>query len=200
MNRRPGRCVLVSAVDTERIGAVFAAAPAEVVVDLAGAPPEARDDFLRLRVVEAIGAEHDSVASIQINRPGTRWFDEDIIQIVMAVELGVDCFVVPHTECAEHVRAAAELLIEIEAEFPVSQPIGLEARLQSEAGIKAVDAIASASDRLRALVVDVPSVTAWERAAVAASAAGLDLVAGPSSEEAGEIQPRARWVSAETGD
>jgi citrate lyase subunit beta/citryl-CoA lyase len=200
MKSGPERCVLVSAVDTERIGTVFAAAPAEVVVDLTGAPPEARDDFLRLRVVEAIGAGNDSVASIQINRPGTRWFDEDIIQIVMAVELGIDCFVVPHTECAEHVRAAAELLTEIETEFPVARPIGLEARLQSEAGIEAVDAIASASDRLRALVVDVPSVTAWERAALAASAAGLDLVAGPSWEEAEEIQPPARWVRAEADD
>jgi citrate lyase beta subunit len=128
----------------------------EVVLDLEAIPAHEKTDFLRVAVADAINATRwrAPTIAVQVNLQGTRWFDEDLIQLVMLVGSGIDCMVVPNVTSVENVRAASELLDEIEFEFPVENRIGLEVRIGSSQGLMLIEQIVAASERLEAVVFD----------------------------------------------
>jgi citrate lyase beta subunit len=169
----PARHVLVSALDLHRPHALSDAG--EVIVDLHDLPPAAKSDFLRLDVVAFLAAIDHAQTAIQINAPGTRWFDEDIIQIVMALGYALGGLVVPRVRHTEDLRAAAELLDEIEHEFPVVRPLALQARVGDA---RVAESIAEAP-RLTALIVDSDDEGTQARALAVARERGLAAVGGP---------------------
>jgi len=155
----------------------------EVILDLRSLQPRDKTDFTRLAIVDALskGTWQAGTVAVQINPRGTRWFEEDLIQLVMLVRSGIACLVVPAEE-TEDIIAASQLLNEMEAQFPVETPIGLEARIETPRGVRHAEQIATVSPRLEALIFD--SVT-YARAVDSA-------VAGSASEVTGEQREQAR--------
>ena len=167
-----------------------AAGADELILDVHAIPDRAKTDFLRLAVAAAIAKGHLApTTTIRINHASTRWFMEDVIQFVLAIGSGVDCMVVPGVRGAGDVLAAAELLEEIETEFPVERPIGLEAAVDPATGRDVLEEIARASTRLEALVVDAGGDPAEVIACAAAH--GLAAVDGTLSARLSRAPSRA---------
>jgi citrate lyase beta subunit len=190
----------------------------EVVLDLEAIPVSEKNDFLRVALAESVtrGGWRANTIAVQINLHGTRWFEEDLIQLVMLAAFGIDSMVVPAVNCTEDVRAASELLDEIEFEFPVENPLSLQARIGSPAGLAVVEDITKVSPRLQALVFDSTAYTQavgapaeedypgdrWHyprsRIVAAAQLAGVAAIDGPAPHEQDIELTRvqARWSRA----
>jgi len=128
----------------------------QVVLDLRSVPVRCKTDVIRLAVADAVNSLPWAAptVAVQLNDSGTRWFQEDIVQLVMLVGSGVDRVIVPDVREPAQVLAAAQLLDEIEHEFPVERPIRIEARIGSARGVVNADVIAAASPRLDAVIFD----------------------------------------------
>ncbi|RYE43532.1 MAG: hypothetical protein EOP24_28020 [Hyphomicrobiales bacterium] len=154
---RARRAVVVVPVVSEAALAYASTIDAdEIVLDLDTIPAADKTDFVRIALADAVmaGAWRAPVLAVQINLQGTVWFDEDLIQLIMLIGSGLDCMVVPNVTSVENLAAASELLDEIEFEFPVERPTGLEVRIGSPDGVARINEIVRVSDRLEAIVFD----------------------------------------------
>lgn len=144
--------------------------------------------------------------AFRVNGLDTPYCYRDVIEIVEALEGQVDLVIVPKVGRPEDVAVVATLLRQIELATGSGQRVGIEAQIESAAGLVACERIATASDRLEALIfgpgdfaatVGMPASTigtpddwdarypghrwhyAMSRIVVAARAAGLRAVDGP---------------------
>jgi citrate lyase subunit beta / citryl-CoA lyase len=91
--------------------------------------------------------------SVRVNGTDTPWCYRDIIEVVEAVGDRIDSLILPKAESAADVHFLDRLLGQIElARGWQAGRIGIEVLIESSRGLQQVDAIASASPRLHALI------------------------------------------------
>jgi citrate lyase subunit beta / citryl-CoA lyase len=179
----------------------------EVFLDLEDAVAPAAKQDARGLVVDALRADGwgEQLRVVRVNAWSTEWTHRDVIAVVEGAGDRVDAFLLPKVQSAEEVVATDLLLTQLERALGLpSGGIGLEVQIESARGLVAVDAIAAASPRARALVLgpadliaDLGTRTAvvgeqpagYEsgdayhyplmRILVAARAAGLQAIDGP---------------------
>jgi citrate lyase subunit beta/citryl-CoA lyase len=177
----------------------------EVFFDLEDSVAPAAKPRARTAVAAALrdGDWGGKTVGVRVNAVGTSWCYRDIIDVVSAAGRHIHCLLVPKVESAADVTFVANLLRMVEQDAGLARPLGLEAQIESAAGLRAVHEIAGSSPRLEALVfgpgdmaasLGMPSVSIGESAAgypgdqwhavlmtilVAARAAGLQAIDGP---------------------
>jgi citrate lyase beta subunit len=184
VKRRERRsCLLIPGTTESSALSALDGSADEVIVDFASVPPRDKTDFLRLAIARAIqDSTHEPLIAVRINAPSTQWFTEDIIQFVLTIWSGLDAMVVPRVGGLDDVRAAAELLDEIETEFPVAHPIALEIGLERLPSVSEIDEFVGASDRVDALVLDAATTPGQRRDVIRhASSIGVQVIAGLGS-------------------
>lgn len=171
----------------------------EIVIDLEDAVAPSEKDAARATLVAELRAGFgERTVSVRVNGIGTEWLPRDIATLAEAVAAGAGprCLTIPKVESAADV-ALVEGMIDREA-GEAGARFGLEALIETAAGLARVDEIAAASPRLEALILGYadlgaslgmpaenldPAVDRWHFARakllVAARAAGLEAIDGP---------------------
>ena len=163
----------------------------------------------------------DTRPCYRMNGVDTRWFYDDVIEVVGRAGEYLDTIMVPMANNPETVATVDNLLTQVEEnnDLPVGD-IGLQAQIESPEAMTKVADIARASDRLESLVFGPGDYTAnvgaagltigsgggypghyWHyqlaRIAHAAKAQGLQVIDGPYAEieDAEGFRDSCRWAS-----
>jgi citrate lyase subunit beta/citryl-CoA lyase len=127
----------------------------EVILDLEDAVAPASKDVARSRVAEAAASAGwaGQLLAVRINDATSQWAHRDVMAVVERAGQALDAIVLPKVRAPGHVAWLDLLLGQLEqsAGLPPGR-IAIEAQIEDAAGLAAVDAIATASDRLEALV------------------------------------------------
>ena len=178
----------------------------EIVIDLEdsvapGAKAEARELVCR---VLAEGRPVPGLVAVRVNALDSPWWSDDVEALMELGGAAVDSLVVPKVERAEDVREVERMLDERGA------PMGIQALVETAAGLLRVGEIATASLRLDALILGYADLAAslgranpeqagqrWlyaqEAVLVAARAAAVEAIDGPYLAMADEDGLR-RWA------
>jgi len=144
----------------------------------------------------------DTGLGYRINGTNTRWWHNDIIDVVEAVGSEIDTLILPKIRDSADVKTVATLLKTVEMNAgPEVGPIGVSAQIETAAGMNAVTEIAHATDRLEALIFGPADYAAsigashgvaeypghyWHyplsRVSQAAASAGLLAIGGPHTD------------------
>lgn len=209
--RRPRRTCLL--VPGHRAGQLEHAArvPAdEVVLDIGGL--DGGDaDIARGAVVDALRTVDygDRIVSVRISPLDAAWAYRDVVDVVEHAGDFLDCVTVPGVRAPADVEFVDTLLRMVSERIDIAHTIGIEAGIDSPAGVALLDDVVVASDRLDALVWDVDAIAAelsddggstpdtieplTLRALVAARAGGLQIVLGaPRTTDTDIVTARAR--------
>jgi citrate lyase beta subunit len=125
-----------------------------VCIDLEDSVPASEKEASRTNVVRAL-AELDfgrRLRMFRINAVSTSFAYRDVIDVVEAVGDRLDLVMIPKAESPADVAFVATLLSQIEAHRGFRVPIGIEAQIETAAGVVWVREIAGASPRLEALI------------------------------------------------
>lgn len=186
----------VPASDAHKIAKALASAADEVVLDLEDAV--APDSKHRARSVlgEFPWADHapGPRLSVRVNAPGTPWCHRDI-EAVVASAVPADSIVVPKVQTRTDLGFVECLLEGLEAEAGVRARIGVQALVETAAGLENLPEVVSSPDRLESLIIGYADLAAslgrsrdlrpehWlvtqERVLGCARAARIDAIDGP---------------------
>jgi len=114
------------------------------------AKPEARGT-----VVEALnsGGWDGKVRVVRVNDWTTEWTYRDVIEVVEGAGANLDCIMLPKVQTADQVVGLDLLLTQIEKTVGLEVGrIGIEAQIENALGLINVDAIATASARVEAII------------------------------------------------
>lgn len=203
---RPRRTELsVPASNPRFIAKAATSAADEIILDLEdGVAPTARP-AARANIVTALQTLDwgTRIRAVRVNAIRTPHFYQDLIAVVEGAGAQLDAVILPKADRPEDVYTLDMLLGGIEAAQGIGQRIGIEAQIETAAGMANVEAIARASPRLQALIfgpgdyaasIGMPILqiggalpdypghiwhTALSRIVVAAKAAGLEALDGP---------------------
>jgi citrate lyase beta subunit len=89
---------------------------------------------------------------VRINGLDTEHGYRDLVDIVEAAGAHLDLVVVPKVSGRDEIRFVDMMLAQIEAAVGVTRPIGIEALIETAAGVHNIGAVADASPRLEALI------------------------------------------------
>ncbi|WP_253737516.1 HpcH/HpaI aldolase/citrate lyase family protein [Halohasta salina] len=179
--------------------------PVDVVfIDLEDSLAPSEKTAARSALIETVRAHDwsDTGLGYRINGTDTRWWYEDVIDVVEAVGGVVDTMIVPKVEGPADIRTVATLLAAVETNAGSEiGSIGISAQIETATGMNAVREIAHASDRLEALVFGPADYAAsigaahgvddypghyWHyplsRVSQAAASAGLLAIGGPHTD------------------
>jgi citrate lyase subunit beta/citryl-CoA lyase len=169
----------------------------EVVIDLEDAVAITEKVAARKAVLAALSAGdwRAATVSVRINGSETDWFGDDLVSLAGSVRL--DSIVIPKVESVTEMRRA-EWLLDGLPDGPTGRPqVGLQALIETGAGLAAAADIAAAGRRLESLVIGYADLAAslgrsarfarepalWLAAQdivlIAARAAGLQAIDGP---------------------
>jgi citrate lyase subunit beta/citryl-CoA lyase len=177
----------------------------EVFMDLEDSVAPQAKESARSNVLVALeeGAWAGKTVGVRINSASTRWCYRDLIDVVEPAPGLLDVIIVPKVEGPADVVFVDRLLTMIEESTGSTRRIGIEAQIETAAGLRNVHDIAHASSRMEALVfgpadmsasLGLPVVTPglpmpgypgdhWHHVLstilVAAREAGIDAVDGP---------------------
>ncbi|MFB6196066.1 MAG: CoA ester lyase [Haloplanus sp.] len=145
----------VPASDPELMASAADSDADEVFLDLEDAvAPNAKVDA-RESLVEAV-RDHDwsdTILSYRINGIDTRWWYDDVIEVVGRVGERIDDIIVPMVAGPSDVHTVENLLEQVEANDGLERGgIGLEPQIEDGEGMHRVHDIAHASDRLSAII------------------------------------------------
>ncbi len=167
----------------------------EVVLDLEDSVPVELKAQARHAVAEAlsVGDWKAGSVSVRINGTSTPFYEDDVRAIAGAKRL--DSVVLPKAEGAAEIERTAALLDDAAAGATRVRPVAIQALIESALGLREVNEIAAASDRLDALILGPADMSVslgfpspdegdrWDfvRGAVlvAARAAGIEAIDGP---------------------
>lgn len=167
----------------------------EVVIDLEDSVPAELKAEARAAAAEALAEEEWTAAtvSVRVNAVGTPWFAEDVRAVAECARL--DSVIVPKVESTADLEACERLLEASGTGASERAPVGLQALIESAAGLRAAAEIAAGSERLESLILGPADMSVslgfpspeegprWDfvRGAVliAARAAGLQAIDGP---------------------
>ena len=127
----------------------------EVFLDLEDSvAPDAKAES-RKPLIKALELEDwsDKVVSYRINGLDTRWWYEDVIEVVSAAGEYLDDIIVPKVKSASDIHAIETLLEQVEVNAGLEAGgIGLEPQIEDGLGMNNVDDIAHSSDRLDSII------------------------------------------------
>lgn len=126
-----------------------------VFLDLEDAVAPAQKAVARGHVVDALvsGGWGERVRTVRVNDLTTRHTYRDVIEVVEGAGPHLDAIVLPKVQGPEHVVWLDLLLTQIEATMGFERGrIGIEAQIETAAGLQRVAAVAAASPRLQSLV------------------------------------------------
>jgi citrate lyase subunit beta/citryl-CoA lyase len=187
-------CLTVPGGSEKMLGKAACLAADEIVFDLEDAVARPEKANARRRVMTAItsGTFAGRTISVRVNAIGTPWCHEDIAELGALHHPGLT-LVLPKVESAADLAFIDRLLDGIEAAHPRTAPIGIQALIETAAGIANVTAIAGSSARLETLILGYADLAsslgrsggaswlfAQESLLVAARANGLQAIDGPS--------------------
>ncbi len=178
----------------------------EVVIDLEDsvAPPVKAQARTAVTQALAEGDWGEHAVAVRVNGPATRWCHRDVIDVIAGAGDALASLVVPKVESPGELEFVARLAGMVEAEMDArspsagrAAPVGLQALIETAAGLRHINAIAHASPRLEALIVGYADLSAslglppegaysgdrWhhvlETVLIAAREAGLQAIDGP---------------------
>jgi citrate lyase subunit beta / citryl-CoA lyase len=153
---RPRRSCLTVPGSSERFLAKARGLGAdEVILDLEDAVAPAAKARARSLVADGLraGGWSAPLRAVRINGATTEWAYRDVIDVVERAGSNLDAIVLPKVSAPAHVIWLDLLLRQIEQATGLPpNKIRIEAQIEDAAGLAAVDAIATASPRLAALV------------------------------------------------
>jgi citrate lyase beta subunit len=165
MNRpiRLRRSVLSVPVNRDKlVQKAFTLATDVIMLDLEDSVPVQEKDQARQRVVQ-IFQEKDwagKVRAYRMNGMDTPFAYRDVIDVIEAVGDRVDVIVVPKVNDASEIKAIDYLLSQIERRMGFEHRVGLEASIETAAGMLHVEEIAFSSPRLETLVFGIADYAA----------------------------------------
>ena len=127
----------------------------EVFLDLEDAVAADAKDEARRNIIAALdeGDWSGKTVAVRVNDWTTSWTHRDVIDVVSGAGARMDTVILPKADTPHHVAALDLLLTQVEttAGLDVGR-IGIEAQVESARGLLDLDAIATASPRVEALV------------------------------------------------
>ena len=170
----------------------------ELVIDLEDAVVSESKEAARAAVIVAIrdGSWGQRSVAVRVNPLATEWGRRDVEDVVAGAGDALDCLVVPKVESPAELEELDSLLDETEARAG-REPVGVQALIETAAGLVRAAEIARASARLEALIIGFADLAAslgrapaadypgdrwhWvrETVLVAARSAGLQAIDGP---------------------
>ncbi len=190
-------CLSVPASSAKMLAKARTLAADELVLDLEDAVAPEEKEGARAALVAALAEGFGArTVSVRINAVGTPWCDRDVVAVAEAAGR-VDCLTIPKVESPGDAEVVARLLDMAEQRAGGGRRLGLEALVETAAGLARAAEIAHASPRLEALILGFADLGAslgmppagsagedrWHFArgtlAVAARAAGLQAIDGP---------------------
>jgi citrate lyase subunit beta/citryl-CoA lyase len=169
----------------------------EMVIDLEDAVTPSQKDAARALVAEWLAEPAGPAAvAVRVNRPGSPWFDEDL-EVIAAAAVPPRSIVIPKVESAAELEAVVDALAAAEAAGGSTEPIGVQALIETAAGLARAEEIGAASPRILSLILGYADLAAslgraadtlgrietWagaqERVLLAARVSGLEAVDGP---------------------
>ncbi len=168
----------------------------EVVIDLEDAVAPAQKEMAREATVAALGEEGWQARSIAVRVNGTEtpWFEDDVRALTGSGKV-LSSLVIPKVEAAGDLRPLDALLGPSDSEG--DSAVGVQALIETAAGLAHVNEIAGSSPRLEALIIGYADLAAslgrppsarhdpdrWaftlDAVLVAARAAGIQAIDGP---------------------
>jgi citrate lyase subunit beta / citryl-CoA lyase len=127
----------------------------EVILDLEDSAAPAVKEQARAAAVAALraGGWGDRLVAVRVNDATTGWAYRDVIEVVEGAGESLDVVMLPKVTGPDQIAWLDLLLGQLER--ATGQPpgrIGIEAQIENAAGLRAVDAIAASSARLRTLI------------------------------------------------
>jgi citrate lyase subunit beta/citryl-CoA lyase len=127
----------------------------QVLFDLEDATAPSEKVGARAAIVESLRALDFGrrAVAVRVNGTDTQWCYRDVVEVVEPAGDRIDALILPKAESAADVHFLDRLLSQIELArgWPVGR-IGIQVLIESAPGLQAVDAIATASPRLQALI------------------------------------------------
>ncbi|MCX4815250.1 CoA ester lyase [Streptomyces sp. NBC_01239] len=149
------RSELATPATSERMARKAAASDADLVfLDLEDAVAPALREEARGKAVRALN-EYDwgtTVRAVRINGIHTKWAYGDIVEVVEGARENLDTLIVPKATDARDVWWVDVLLRQIEENLGLRKRIRLEVLIEDVAGVAHAEEIATASDRLDAVI------------------------------------------------
>ncbi|MBW0090700.1 CoA ester lyase [Pseudonocardia sp. KRD-184] len=163
------RSELATPATNDRMFAKAAASGADLVfLDLEDAVAPAQREVARGKAVRAL-TELDwgaTTRAIRMNGVGTRWAYGDVIEVVTGARESLDTIIVPKVTAARDVWWVDVLLTQLEETLGLTERIRLEVLIEDVAGVAHAEEIATASDRLDALIFGAGDLSVSQRARV----------------------------------
>jgi citrate lyase subunit beta / citryl-CoA lyase len=126
----------------------------EVFLDLEDAVvPSAKEDA-RTEVAASLRGQDwgPKTVAVRVNAIATPWAADDIRAVVQAGGARLDCIIVPKVEHGHEVMFVDHLLRIAETTLGLEERIGIEAQIETAAGLERVEEIAGSSSRLESLI------------------------------------------------
>ena len=185
-------CLTVPGASEKMLAKALALPADEIVLDLEDAVPASDKAEARKRVAASLGsaAWRDRTVSVRINAVGTAWCQEDLAAVV-AADHPTLTLVVPKVEGEADLHLVEKHLAEAGS---IGGHIGLQALIETAAGVANALAIAGSSPRLQTLIIGYAdlasslgrpagSKASWQTVQdlvlIAARAYGLQPIDGP---------------------
>lgn len=184
------------ATDPRRIAKALTSGADEVVIDLEDAVAPADKAAARDNLVahDWTGIPSGVRVAVRVNGVGTPWCRRDL-EAVVSAGVPVDSVVLPKVESRADLGFVERLLTGLEAESGVVGRLGVQALVETAAGLVALDATVSERDRLEAVILGYADLAAslgrrpglprqtWlaaqDRVLTCARTAGIEAVDGP---------------------
>jgi len=206
---RPRRAALcVPATQPDRIAKAIASGADEVVIDLEDAVPVGEKDRAReaLQALDWPSVSDEGVRiAVRVNAVGTPWCHRDL-ELAASAAVPVASVVVPKVESRGDLDFVERLLSGLEAEAGTQdRPVGVQALVETAAGLANLRDIVGRRDRLETLILGYADLAAslgrrgahrpdWVPAQhallVAARSAGVAAIDGPHLSVADDVELR----------
>lgn len=191
-------CLSVPASSPRMLEKAAAIAADEIVLDLEDAVAPTAKDEAREAVAARLAGWEGATVAVRANAPRTPWCHLDLVALAALPGEQPRSLVLPKVESAADLEFAARLLDGAEAAAGRERPLGIQALIETAAGLARVEEIAAAGEgRLEALILGyadlaaslgrtregAANLAAWvpaqERVLTAARANGLQAIDGP---------------------
>ncbi len=140
--------------DPQKLAKAAAAQADAICLDCEDAVAPDRKSEARGHVIHALNTLDfgGKLRLVRINGLDTSFAYRDLVEIVEGAGDNLDLIVVPKVNGRDEVRFVDMMLTQIEAEMGFSRRIGVEAMIETAAGLVNIRDVAAASDRLEALI------------------------------------------------
>lgn len=154
-------CLVVPGSSAAKLAKAATLGADEIVIDLEDAVARGMKDAGRQTVVDALAEMSfgSATVSARVNAPRTPWCHLDVLALAAAPG-PLQSIVVPKVEDPGDLAFVERLLDGAEATAAREAPLGLQALIETAAGVARIEAIAAASPRLESLIVGYADLAA----------------------------------------